>query len=90
MGFLIKKIKSIRYTVNKYDGAVDIDTQDNWFNLKILIPLRISNVLELHYPSSAFLGRFKCLIENLERNLVFGENFIFHILLTWSMSRNVT
>ncbi|MBQ3029989.1 MAG: sensor histidine kinase [Agathobacter sp.] len=33
-------IKSIRYTVNKYDGAVDIDTQDNWFNLKILIPLK--------------------------------------------------
>ena len=33
-------IKSIRYTVNKYDGAVDIDTKDNWFNLKILIPLK--------------------------------------------------
>ncbi|MBQ3558170.1 MAG: GHKL domain-containing protein [Agathobacter sp.] len=33
-------IKSIRYTVNKYDGAVDIDTRDNWFNLKILIPLK--------------------------------------------------
>lgn len=33
-------IKSISYTVNKYDGAVDIDTQDNWFNLKILIPLK--------------------------------------------------
>lgn len=33
-------IKSIRYTVNKYDGAVDIDTQNQWFNLKILIPLR--------------------------------------------------
>jgi len=32
-------IKSIRYTVNKYDGAVDIDTKDNWFNLRILIPL---------------------------------------------------
>ena len=36
-----------------------------YFGLKILIPSRISNVLELHYPSSAFLGRFKCLIENL-------------------------
>ncbi|MBP3676767.1 MAG: GHKL domain-containing protein [Agathobacter sp.] len=35
-------IKSIRYTVNKYDGAVDIDTQNNWFNLKILIPLKES------------------------------------------------
>ena len=32
-------IKSIRYTVNKYDGAVDINTKDNWFNLRILIPL---------------------------------------------------
>lgn len=32
-------IKSIRYTVNKYDGAVDIDTKDNWFNLRVLIPL---------------------------------------------------
>lgn len=35
-------IKSICYTVNKYDGAVDIDTEDNWFNLKILIPLKDS------------------------------------------------
>ena len=33
-------IKSIRYTVNKYDGAVDIDSKDNWFNLRILIPLQ--------------------------------------------------
>ena len=33
-------IKSIRYTVNKYDGAVDIDTKRNWFDLKILIPLK--------------------------------------------------
>ena len=33
-------IKSIRYIVNKYDGAVDIDTKNNWFNLKILIPLK--------------------------------------------------
>lgn len=32
-------IKSIRYTANKYEGAVDIDTKDNWFDLKILIPL---------------------------------------------------
>ena len=32
-------IKSIRYTVNKYDGAVDIESRDNWFNLRILIPL---------------------------------------------------
>lgn len=33
-------IKSIRYTVNKYDGAVDIESKDNWFNLRILIPLK--------------------------------------------------
>lgn len=32
-------IKSIRYTVNKYGGAVDIDTKNNWFDLKILIPI---------------------------------------------------
>lgn len=32
-------IKSIRYIVNKYEGAVDIDTKDNWFDLKILIPI---------------------------------------------------
>lgn len=32
-------IKSIRYTANKYEGAVDIDTKDHWFDLKILIPL---------------------------------------------------
>ncbi len=33
-------IKSIRYTVNKYDGAIDIESTDNWFNLRILIPLQ--------------------------------------------------
>ena len=33
-------IKSIRYTVNKYDGAVSIDTKENWFDLKILIPMK--------------------------------------------------
>lgn len=33
-------IKSIRYTVNKYDGAVYIDTENGWFDLKILIPLK--------------------------------------------------
>ena len=32
-------LKSIRYTVNKYDGAVTIDANDNWFELKILIPV---------------------------------------------------
>lgn len=30
----------IRYTVNKYDGAVSIDTKENWFDLKILIPMK--------------------------------------------------
>lgn len=36
-------LKSIRYTVNKYDGAVSIDTQENWFELKILIPMKTKN-----------------------------------------------
>lgn len=33
-------IKSIRYIVNKYEGAVSINTENNWFDLKILIPLK--------------------------------------------------
>lgn len=33
-------IKSIRYTVDKYDGAVSIDTDNNWFDMKILIPVK--------------------------------------------------
>lgn len=32
-------LKSLRYTVHKYKGEVDITTADNWFCLKILIPL---------------------------------------------------
>lgn len=32
-------LKSIQYIVNKYEGALDIDTKDNWFDLKILIPI---------------------------------------------------
>lgn len=32
-------IKSIRYVADKYNGAVDISTQNNWFDLKVLIPL---------------------------------------------------
>lgn len=32
-------LKSIRYIVNKYEGAVSIDTKGNWFDLKILIPM---------------------------------------------------
>lgn len=31
-------IKSIKYTVEKYGGIVDIKTKDNWFEVKILIP----------------------------------------------------
>lgn len=33
-------IKSIKYTVNKYGGAVSIDTKENWFELKVLIPIK--------------------------------------------------
>lgn len=33
-------LKSIRYTVNKYEGAVTIEAKDNWFELKILIPIK--------------------------------------------------
>ncbi len=33
-------IKSITYTANKYEGAVSIDTKENWFDLKILIPMQ--------------------------------------------------
>ncbi|MCC8101348.1 MAG: ATP-binding protein [Clostridiales bacterium] len=32
-------LKSIRYTVKKYSGAVNVSVQDNWFELKILIPI---------------------------------------------------
>lgn len=32
-------LKSINYTIAKYNGAVSIDTIDNWFDMKILIPL---------------------------------------------------
>lgn len=34
-------LKSLRYTVRKYGGEVDVNTQDNWFNLKILIPMKM-------------------------------------------------
>ena len=39
-------LKSIRYTVEKYDGAVSIDTDNNWFDLKVLIPGRKKNAGE--------------------------------------------
>ena len=32
-------IKSINYTVEQYDGVVDIKVNDNWFEIKILIPI---------------------------------------------------
>lgn len=32
-------LKSLRYTVRKYEGEVDISCQDDWFILKILIPI---------------------------------------------------
>lgn len=34
-------VKSIRYTVRKYGGEVDFEAQDNWFVVKILIPLKM-------------------------------------------------
>lgn len=33
-------LKSIRYSVEKYGGVVSIGHQDNWFELKILIPMK--------------------------------------------------
>lgn len=33
-------IKSIRYIVAKYEGAINISTENNWFDMKILIPLQ--------------------------------------------------
>ena len=32
-------IKSIRHAVKKYGGAVNINVQENWFELKVLIPI---------------------------------------------------
>lgn len=34
-------LKSLRYTVYKYHGEVNIDTRDHWFSLRILIPLKM-------------------------------------------------
>lgn len=34
-------LKSLRYTVKRYGGEVDIAMQDNWFSLKILIPMKM-------------------------------------------------
>ncbi len=32
-------IKSITYTINKYDGVVKIKTENNWFEMEILVPI---------------------------------------------------
>lgn len=32
-------LRSLRHTVHKYGGEVDIDVEDGWFRLKILIPM---------------------------------------------------
>jgi hypothetical protein len=32
-------LKSIRYSVEKYDGSITIRMEDNWFKLRILIPM---------------------------------------------------
>ncbi|MGG3282232.1 ATP-binding protein [Paenibacillus solani] len=37
-------LKSIRYSVEKYGGVVSIGQQDNWFELKILIPIKHKSV----------------------------------------------
>ena len=36
-------IKSIKYTADRYDGAVYINTENNWFDMKILIPMKASD-----------------------------------------------
>ncbi|GIP19266.1 sensor histidine kinase [Paenibacillus montaniterrae] len=37
-------LKSIRYSVEKYGGVVSIGQQDNWFELKVLIPMKHTSV----------------------------------------------
>lgn len=34
-------LKSLRYTVHKYGGEVNINVEDDWFTLKILIPMEM-------------------------------------------------
>ena len=38
-------IKSIRYTADRYDGAVFINTDNNWFDIKIAIPIKTKQKL---------------------------------------------
>lgn len=35
-------LKSLRYTVHKYKGEVQIEARDNWFSLRILIPMEMT------------------------------------------------
>lgn len=39
-GFHGYGLKSVRHTVHKYGGEVDVSLKDSWFSLKILIPLQ--------------------------------------------------
>lgn len=34
-------LKSLRYTARKYGGEVDINAEENWFVLKVLIPMKM-------------------------------------------------
>lgn len=34
-------LKSIQYTARKYGGEVDVSVQDDWFNLRVLIPMEM-------------------------------------------------
>ena len=33
-------VKSIRYTVEKYNGTLNIDRKDGWFGIHILFPIK--------------------------------------------------
>lgn len=35
-------LKSVRYTVEKYGGHMTIHVNENWFQLKILIPMPLA------------------------------------------------
>ena len=34
-------LKSLRYTARKYGGEVSVNTENNWFVLKVLIPMKM-------------------------------------------------
>ena len=36
-------IKSIKHAVKKYGGSVNINVEENWFELKVLIPIPSKN-----------------------------------------------